>query len=101
MESVLVHLWSKQQALAAVTPEPRSCRAQALSIGSRRQLAVTVRKCSLCNGKLTDFSGVGGAPADGAGERAALGGDATVRLSCKHCFHDQARLSGRDPASAE
>jgi len=58
---------------------------------------VTVRECSLCNGELADFSGVGGAPADGAGARAARGGDATVQLSCKHCFHDQARLPDREP----
>jgi len=57
---------------------------------------VTVRECSLCNGELADFSGVGGAPANSAGERAARGGDATVQLSCKHCFHDQARLPDRE-----
>ena len=54
---------------------------------------MTVRECSLCNGELTDFSRFGGGvPAHSAVERAALGGDATVQLSCKHCFHDQVRV---------
>ncbi|KAK9833314.1 hypothetical protein WJX81_005662 [Elliptochloris bilobata] len=61
----------------------------ALSIGSRRQLAVSVRECSLCGGELTDFSSVGSGAGNGSAAREALGGDATVQLSCKHCFHDQ------------
>ena len=62
--------------------------AQALSIGSRRQLAVSMRECGLCGGELSDFQSIGSGPANVAAALAALGGDATVQLSCKHCFHD-------------
>ena len=73
--------------------------AQALSIGSRRQLAVSVRECGLCSGELPDFQALGSAPASMGAAPAALGGDATVQLSCKHCFHDQVALPSPWPAA--
>ena len=57
---------------------------------------MSVRECGLCSGELPDFQSVGGGPASVAAALAALGGDATVQLSCKHCFHDQVALPNHD-----
>lgn len=69
----------------------RAC-GQAAVIGTRRQMAVSVRACGICTGDLGDGCGLGVACArDEAAaqqQRLGWGREKTVQLGCKHVFHD-------------
>ncbi|KAL4451635.1 hypothetical protein ABPG75_007297 [Micractinium tetrahymenae] len=52
----------------------------ALSLGTGRKMAVSVRNCGICGGELAD-DGLG--PGGGGGGK----GLGTIQLSCKHLFH--------------
>lgn len=75
----------------------------ALSLGTGRKMAVSVRDCGICGGELGDDggpaaggvmssagggSGGGGAGRGGSGSGSGSGkGLGTIQLSCKHLFH--------------
>lgn len=71
------------------------CLPQAATIGMRKRMAVSTRACGICSGELKDFGAVASASEEAAGASSAArsaapwGGESTVQLECKHCFHDQ------------
>ncbi|KAL4433400.1 hypothetical protein ABPG77_010253 [Micractinium sp. CCAP 211/92] len=56
----------------------------ALSLGTGRKMAVSVRHCGICGGELGDDSLPSPAGGGGSGGGSGLG---TMQLSCKHLFH--------------
>jgi len=61
---------------------------QASLIGMQRRMAVSTRSCGICGDSLMDFGAVVSAREEAAGAaEVQAGGEETVQLGCKHCFH--------------
>ena len=60
---------------------------QAVVMGTRRSLSVSLKDCGICGSELSDYRRHVGGPGDNGGPGAGSSEAASVQLACKHLFH--------------
>lgn len=60
---------------------------QAVVMGTRRSLSVSLKDCGICGAELADYRRHVGGPGDNGGAGAVATEAASVQLACKHLFH--------------